>query len=209
MSRESSGEGRERNDSRVPIAGNREQAPAICHRPSARDPRRSLSAFTLMEIMVVVGIMGLIMAMGVPSLYRLLHREGFSKTVGDIMEMCSAARAHAILQGTTTEIVFHPRERRCELGGTGAAGSGPAGSPGGSPGSVSFGDDVDLRMLDVNLIEYKDAPVARVRFFPNGTSDEMTLILHYMGSGNSDWRKISLEITTGLASIDSDPDHWK
>ncbi len=41
---------------------------------------------------------------------------------------------------------------------------------------------------------------ARVRFFPNGTSDEMTLIMH---SGDQ-YRKITLEVTTGLASVEVD-----
>ena len=61
-------------------------------------------------------------------------------------------------------------------------------------------------MLDVNLQEYKDSSEARVRFYPNGMSDEMTLILR---SDDSEWRKISLDITTALASLDSDPHHWR
>ena len=54
-------------------------------------------------------------------------------------------------------------------------------------------------MLDINLTEYKDAGEARVRFFPDGTSDEMTLIIH---SGDQ-YRKITLEVTTGLASVEA------
>jgi hypothetical protein len=53
-------------------------------------------------------------------------------------------------------------------------------------------------MLDINLLEYKDADEARVRFFPNGTSDEMTLVLH----DGDQYRKITLEVTTGLASVE-------
>jgi hypothetical protein len=52
-------------------------------------------------------------------------------------------------------------------------------------------------MLDINLLEYKDSDEARVRFFPNGTSDEMTLVLQ---SGD-DYRKITLEVTTALTSV--------
>jgi prepilin-type N-terminal cleavage/methylation domain-containing protein len=161
---------------------------AIDRVPAAR------RAFTLIEIMVVVAIIGLIAAMGVPTLYHMLYREGFGKTVGDFMDLCSAARARAILQGSTAQIVFHPKERRCEIEG------------GGPKGAVNLGDDVEIEMLDVNLLEYKDADVARVHFFPNGMSDEMTLILR---SDTSEWRKISLEVTTGLASLDSDPHHWR
>jgi len=164
--------------------------------------RRKTGAFTLIEIMVVVGIIGMIMAMGAPTLYRMFHRNGLGKTVDDFVQMCDAARAQAILQGTTTRIVFHPQERRCEL----QAGTLVLGAPRTLPRSVQFGDDLIVEMLDVNLLEYKDAPVARVRFFPNGTCDEMTLILH---SFHNEWRKISLDITTGLASVDSDPQHWR
>jgi prepilin-type N-terminal cleavage/methylation domain-containing protein len=162
--------------------------------------------FTLIEIMVVVGIMLLILSMSVPSLYRLLHREGFSKTVADMVDLCSTARAHAILQGVTTEIVFHPQDRRCELGAGVTRGTTQSGAPGSSSVAVSFGDDVAIDMLDVNLFEYKDAAVARVRFFPDGTSEEMTLILR---SDRNEQRGISLEITTGLASVLNEDDLQK
>jgi hypothetical protein len=64
--------------------------------------------------------------------------------------------------------------------------------------STRFADSITLDMLDINLLEYRDADEARVRFFQNGTSDEMTLILH---SGDQ-YRKITLEVTTGLASME-------
>jgi hypothetical protein len=50
-------------------------------------------------------------------------------------------------------------------------------------------------MLDINLSEYRESELARVRFFPNGTSDEMTLILR---SDRNEYRKVWLEVTTGL-----------
>ena len=161
--------------------------------------------FSLIELMVVVGIIGMIMAMGVPTLYRLVHHKGLGKTVSEIMDLCSAARARAILQGVTTEIVFYPEERKCELRGGSSGAAARSGAPRNLPHSVVFSDDLNIEMLDINLLEFKEAPFARVRFFPNGTSDEMTLILH----SGSEWRKISLEITTGLASLDSDPAHWR
>jgi prepilin-type N-terminal cleavage/methylation domain-containing protein len=167
---------------------------------------RPLPGFTLIEIMVVVGIIGLIMGMGAPTLYRMLRREGFGAMVTDVVELCNAARAQAILQGTVMELVFHPQERRCELGAGVTEGMARSGAPGRSVAVVHFGDHVRIRMLDVNLIEYKDAARVGVRFFPNGTCDEMTLILE---SDRNELRKISLEITTALASVDSDPLRWR
>jgi prepilin-type N-terminal cleavage/methylation domain-containing protein len=156
-------------------------------------------AFTLIEIMVVVAIIGIIMAAGVPTLYKILDKEGFRKTVSDIVDVCTAARAEAIMHNKTTEVIFHPQERTCEV-------SGAVGKGGGLTHSAKLDDGTTIEMLDVNLLECKDADEVGVRFYPNGTSDEMTLILR---SDKNEWRKISLEITTGLASVDSDPSKWK
>src|ERR1051326_4172680 len=73
------------------------------------------AAFTLIEIMVVVAIIGLVMAMGVPTIYRLFHKEGFRKSISDVMEVCASARAQAILQGQKTRVMFYPHEGRVEL----------------------------------------------------------------------------------------------
>lgn len=51
-------------------------------RPSPIGLRLS-RAFTLIEIMVVVAIMGLILATGIPSIYRIWNREGMRQAVID------------------------------------------------------------------------------------------------------------------------------
>ncbi|MBC8096218.1 MAG: prepilin-type N-terminal cleavage/methylation domain-containing protein [Akkermansiaceae bacterium] len=154
--------------------------------------------FSLIEIMVVVGVIAIITVTGAPTLIKVLRKEGFRKTVSDVMDVCSSARARAILKGQVTEVVFQPQERTCAVAGGGVHG--------GWASSAVFDDSARVEMLDVNLREYKDANTARVRFFPNGTCDEMTLILV---SDKNEWRKISTEITTGLASLESDPTKWK
>jgi prepilin-type N-terminal cleavage/methylation domain-containing protein len=177
-------------------------------------PRRcaSLRAFTLIEIMMVVAIIGLMMTMGVPAILRMTRQEPMRKAVNDVMEICSHARAQAVLQGVTTAVVFHPQSRQVALAGvetinsvdnsdqsvvpTGESKPSTSGTP--SLNSTQFADGITIDMLDINLLEYKDADEARVRFFPNGTSDEMTLVLH---SGDQ-YLKITLEVTTGLASVE-------
>ncbi len=170
--------------------------------------RTSSRGFTLIEIMVVVGIMGIILAMGVPSILKAIRKEGMRKAVSDVEEVCSNARARAILGGKQTEVVFYPLDRRFEVSGGGAIAS-PASTDGGveivvekQPPAQSSGlaagldEDITIEMLDINLLEYRESGSARVRFFPNGTSDEMTLILR--SAKRNELYKISLEVTTGL-----------
>lgn len=155
-----------------------------------------LRAFTLLELMVVVAIIGMIMAVGAPTLYKVLKKEGFRKAVGDMMDACSAARSRAILSQQTTELVFHPREKTCEVTG------GASGGWGGWATKVNFGDDVTIEGLGVNWMDYTDSDVARVRFFPDGKCDEMELVLYDNKTGER--RGITLELTTGLATLDTD-----
>jgi prepilin-type N-terminal cleavage/methylation domain-containing protein len=167
-------------------------------------------AFTLIEIMVVVAVMGIILTIGIPSIYQMTRKEGMRKAVSDVWEVCNNARAQAIFRGAPVEVVFHPLERRFAIGSGSTMRS--EDSPGfiverpapqtGSGQAGQFSEDIYIEMLDINLLEYRESDVARVRFFPNGTSDELTLILR---STRNEWRMISLEVTTGRLSIESDP----
>ena len=171
----------------------------------------SRNAFTLLEIMMVVAIIGLMMAIGVPAILQTMHEEPLRKAVNDVMNICSHARAQAIVSGQTTTVIFHPRSGEVALAGIASTSATdnfvsptPSGKTAGAiPGasalnSTQFGNGVIIDMLDVNLTECKERDEVPVHFKPNGTSDEMTLILHY---GNQ-YRKITLEVTTALASLE-------
>jgi len=167
--------------------------------------RPSRAGFTLLEIMIVVGLLGIVMTWGLPAIFRVSRQESLRQSVSDIVEVCSYARAQAIMQGATTELIFHPKDRQLGVGGVGGGGAeaDALGTVGGAPrasrAQAQWSERLMLEMLDVNFIEYKDADEARVRFFPNGTSDELTIVLR---SEKNEYRKISLEVTTGLAEVE-------
>jgi prepilin-type N-terminal cleavage/methylation domain-containing protein len=182
-------------------------------------------AFTLIEIMIVVGIMGVVLTMGVPIVYKAWHKAPMNKAVSDVVEVCSHARALAILQGKPVDVVFHPREGRLEVGSPIVSTSsqqtaGSAQTPGsavpptstgvvsGAGLSAQLSEKVLIELMDINKLphEFRDDDVAHVRFFPNGTCDELTLILV---SDQNERKEITLEITTGLASVESDPRRFK
>ena len=162
-------------------------------RPSTFGDRPYRRAFTLIEVMIVVAIMGLIAAMGVPSILQTFRKEGMRKALSNVEDVCAEARTRAILQNQKTAVVFYPLERRFGLEG----GAGGANAASGRVTSATLPDGVEIAMLDINLQDYGASEWARVFFYPDGTSDEMTLVLLSQG----DQKKITLEFSTGLATV--------
>lgn len=140
-------------------------------------------AFTLIEIMIVVAIIGLIAAMGIPSLLPMLRKEGMRKAVSDVTGLLGDARAEAILKDETTYVSFRPADNRLD-------------SSFGK--SVTLPDGIAMEAIGINLMDFSQTEESRVRFFPNGTCDELTLVLH----SGADWRKITLEFSTGIADAE-------
>jgi Tfp pilus assembly protein FimT len=164
--------------------------------------------------MVVVAIMMIALTIGVPIIYNTWHKQPLTTAINDVVDVCSTARARAILQNTVTEVVFHPKDGSLDISGAGGGSqssesAGGLGAHGGVPGaggpvcSARFSDRVVVDMLDVNLSEYKDADQARVRFYPDGRCDELILILR---GPEGEQRGVTLEITTGLPAVLNEAD---
>jgi type II secretory pathway pseudopilin PulG len=147
--------------------------------------------------MVVVAIIGLVAATSIPAILTMRHEAPMRKAVNDVMEMCSRARAGAVMKDTTATILFHPVARSAELinGDANAALSTRLGKP--SVTSVEFDPSVTVEGLGINLKDWTLADAAPVNFYKNGTSDEMTLILNCHGER----QMITLELTTALADV--------
>ncbi len=154
---------------------------------------KSARGFTLIEIMVVVAIMGLIMAMGVPGILAALKKQGMRKAINDLQDVFAQARGQAIMQNRTVAVVFHPNPGDRSFGTDG----GGAGSTPGKVSSSRLPEGVEFAMLDINMMDFGASDGCRVRFFPDGTSDEMTIVLH----DKDQWRKITLEFSTGIPML--------
>lgn len=175
-------------------------------------PRRILLArgFTLIEIMIVIAIVAIVMTAGVPMLYRALKKDLMAQAVTDVLEGCKTARDSAILQGVPYEFVVvrengtflvQPgKDRGGSARGDAGADPAPVAAQAGSGSLMAgfprrLGDGVSVELVGVNFIPRMEDPEARVRFFPNGTSDEFAIVL----LGRDGRRTVTTDVVTGLA----------
>lgn len=185
--------------------------------PGRRATSGSRRGFTLLEVMIVVGIAAMVMAIGIPFVQRTIRRDAVYQAVHIVEEACRNARATAIFKNATTEMVIHPKDK--SIGVQAGRNANSTGSPfqtrtsSGEPGtdktsflgqapkpfSGQLADDVAIEFLDVNFTDFKNEEEARVQFHPNGTSDEFTIVLRI---GSLAWRKITLEVVTGLPTLE-------
>lgn len=150
--------------------------------------RTGRAGFTLIEMMIVVSIMGLVLAMGIPAMFRMADKDSLRQVVADIMDACRATRAQAILTGQTQVMNINPQQRTIQAPGKATA--------------ITIPERYQIELVGVNFVELQDWDYAPVRFFPNGTSDEFTIVIR---SDRMEWRKISLEVVTGMPDLETDP----
>jgi prepilin-type N-terminal cleavage/methylation domain-containing protein len=102
--------------------------------------RRFGRAFTLIEIMIVVAIMGVVLTMSVPMIYKVVHKNALRKAGADVQELFSRARTMAIMQDTKVDVNIYPVEGRFTIGGAApaaAAAGDPNSEPAPAPAPVS------------------------------------------------------------------------
>ncbi|MBM3848150.1 MAG: hypothetical protein FJ405_17915, partial [Verrucomicrobia bacterium] len=80
-----------------------------------RGRKRSLVAFTLVELMVVIGISMLLLSLAVPAFVRRLDNASIQKAVNEVLDICRGARAHAILRGSTAALRIQPATRTLQV----------------------------------------------------------------------------------------------
>lgn len=165
------------------------------------------AAFTLIEIMIVVGIIAILMTIAIPAFVSAQNKTPMRNALQGVMEACATARAQAILRGSLVELRIRPQDYTFDVAPTGQReGSGggearpePKAGEGHGVFSLKLPEEVGIEELAINFQLLKEAEVVAVRFHPNGTSDEFTVVLRSL---QGELRKITLDPVTGKADYD-------
>ncbi|MDB6056010.1 MAG: hypothetical protein JWN25_3533 [Verrucomicrobiales bacterium] len=169
-----------------------------------RESSKAAGAFTLIEIMIVVALMGIVLAMGIPSIARVLQKEGIRKAVSDVVEAFSTARSQAILSGTPTEVIIDPANRtfKVVLFALKDPNNLDENQKAASLFTATLPEDIGLDGVFVNYREISlGDEEAHIKFYPNGTADQCAVVIH---SPSREVKKIMVDIVTGRAEMVAD-----
>ncbi|HEY1171424.1 MAG TPA: prepilin-type N-terminal cleavage/methylation domain-containing protein [Verrucomicrobiae bacterium] len=163
--------------------------------------------FTLVEIIIVVMLVGMIAAWGLPTFVQTFKRQPLQQAVNDFMEGCASARAAAILTGTPAEFVISASEAGTSLrvqssaAGSSVSADGGAGTADSSGFTAQMPEGIAFEMLAVNFQDSVQSGegVVRVRFYPNGTCDEFTAVMFEPSTNKR--RMVHLDVVTGHAEM--------
>lgn len=143
-------------------------------------------AFTLVELMIVVAIMGLVVGIGIPAVFRIAEKDALRAAVTNMMDACLAARAQAILSGQPQTLMLRPRDRSFDVPGK---------------GTFVIPETIGIDALEVNFVDVREYDSAPVRFYPNGTSDEFTIVF---SNARHEQRFIELDCITALPRLENE-----
>jgi prepilin-type N-terminal cleavage/methylation domain-containing protein len=137
-------------------------------------------AFTLVELIVVIAVMGVILGISIPAFIKLRKKAPLEQAVSDVEEVCRNARARAILDMRVMEVYLNAVEdvvalrtaTRTVMGvnmETGLEGR----QPEYGVEKVRYQLQADMEIIAPVDDEFEGE--LRLRFYPNGTAEPVEL----------------------------------
>lgn len=169
------------------------------------NPLQRTAAFTLIELMVVIGMILIMFTVGIPTFAKAHNQKPMKVATEQLMEVLSTARAQAIVRGVTVELHMDPQEYTFNVVATGQSTELDQRIEGGSRAtqkgrySMKLPGDVGIELLDVNYVPFIEEDHAVLKFYSNGTSEEFVVVIR---SVSGEFRKIAVEPITARADYE-------
>ena len=159
-------------------------------------------AFTLVELMVVVAVMGVIIGISIPAFLALLKKAPLEQAISDVEGMCRQARSDAIINKRTLELVLNDAGEFVTLRTVARSVMGVDPETGMEANLVEQGEVLERVELqaDLQIIEPIDEDFIgqlELRFYPNGTAEPVDLRV----TDGSEAYILSLDPVTGQPTV--------
>jgi Tfp pilus assembly protein FimT len=166
--------------------------------------------------MVVIALMGVMVGIAIPTMYRQFHPDSMNKAINDLKEAFTTARASAILNGAPVDVVIRSEDGSISVQPGGAATTreseesdalavpapGPARPEAHATFSSRLSERISPELIEINFEDGMEFEEVRIRFHPNGTCDQFKMLLLRADTGER--RLVTLEVVTGLVDVESD-----
>lgn len=154
-------------------------------------------AFTLIEIMMVIGLIAIMFTVAIPAFARAHNQRPMKVATEKLMELLNTARAQAIVRGVTVELQMRPQDHTFEVVPLGGGGSGAMQKRG--LFHFQLPDEIGIELLAVNFELLKEADLAVARFYANGTCEEFTVVIRSL---EGEYRKLTVDPITSRADYE-------
>ena len=137
-------------------------------------------AFTLVELMVVVAIMGVLLGISIPAFTSLSKKAPLERAISDVEAACRNARSKAILDKRVMEIYLNDTEDIVSLGTATRGIMALDMETGLETKQAEMGEQIESFQLeaDLEIIAPRDDESTGelvLRFYPNGTAESVEL----------------------------------
>ena len=160
-------------------------------------------AFTLVEILAVLAIIGIMIGISVPSFRAFLDKEPLEQAISDVEALCRLARAEAIVNQRSMDVVFNDADETVALTIAPRVVTKPDDLTGEDIQATEEAREIDhvelLADLEIIDPEQEEGRVL-IRFYPNGTSESLQVRV----STTEGAYLLTLDPVTGHARVTND-----
>lgn len=161
-------------------------------------------AFTLVEIMVVVAILGILAGITVPTFKAIMDKAPLEQAISDVEALCRQARAEAIVKERPMDVILNDSQNTVTLSTAARVVNRPDEITGEIARITEEASAVDSVTLEAELEIFDPVPLmpgddVRIRFYPNGTAETLDLVVSDGGEGY----RLVLDPVTGHTAVDN------